>query len=139
METYPAATDADGRYHFGPVPFGDYQVGVGGSIVPVSRTPGAPEGQASGELQVYNAQIAAQEAGRIAWPAVPGMRYVVVECCDVAAGSMDHWEVLGERTETGVVEFFTDPEPAVSSARFYRVRWVAPPCAVHRRGRPKTN
>ena len=113
------ATDPLGRYKFGPLPFGNYQVSVGGNLVPIDLTPADADQRTETGLAVTIVDMQFSIYGQVTWPAIHGMRYRVEYIDDPASPS--GWIPLGTVVANSVLETFTDLT-APPTDRYYRVR-----------------
>jgi hypothetical protein len=112
-------TDQNGRYQFGPLPFGNYQVGLGGNLIDVGLSPTNANPQASSSITVLITGTAVTLNGEITWPSIPGMNYVVEYTEDLSPSGM--WMSLATVTAADVFTTYLDPTSG-GAMRFYRVR-----------------
>jgi hypothetical protein len=110
-------TDSLGRYKFGPLPFGNYQVSVGGNLIDIGLTPEDPDQSTESGFTVNITGVQLSLFGQVTWPAIQGMRYRVEYTDDPGDGT---WIPLGTLRANSVLEIFTDIT-APGTARFYRV------------------
>jgi hypothetical protein len=110
-------TDSFGRYKFGPLPFGNYQVSVGGNLIDIGLTPDDPDQATTSGFAVNITGVRLSLFGQVTWPAIQGMRYRVEYTDDPGNAP---WIPLGTVRANSVLEIFTDIT-APGTARFYRV------------------
>lgn len=110
-------TDLQGRYKFGPLPFGNYKVGVGGNLIDVGLTPGDPDQSNDSKFQVIVTHATHTNVGKVSWPAIIGAKYTV-EYVDNPV--VDPWTPLGTIQAGSVLETFIDVT-APPTYRLYRI------------------
>jgi len=115
-------TDSLGRYQFGPLPFGHYQVVAGEDVIQVHLTPENNDVTAIPEPGLMITSITDPQMATITWGAMTGSVYNVE--VNTAMHSTN-WVQIGSLTASNVVETFTDPAPPPTNA-FYRVLRTGP-------------
>jgi len=115
-------TDALGRYQFGPLPFGHYQVVAGEDVLQVHLTPENNDATAVPQPGLMVTSITNPQMATITWGAMSGSVYQVEVNMDMGT---TNWVQVGSLTASNVVEMFTDPAPPPTNA-FYRVLRTGP-------------
>ena len=119
-------TDSLGRYKFGPLVFGHYQVVAGEDVIQVHLTPENNDVTAVPApglmISSFTTMMTGPDMATVTWGAIPGSDYTVQVNSDMMT---TNWTDVGSLTASNVVEAVTDPAPPAPNA-FYRVLRVGP-------------